>query len=569
MVLVALSWGWIGISSFLLGFAAMQGIGKVTGEGKPESLELYILVGLLCLTVYAQIFSLIGGVNGRAVILLGILCMAAAVLFMKRIIHYVRYLYSCIRTKYLFLLLFIIFLVTIYITAGRVWNYDTDLYHAQAVRWIEEYGTVKGLGNLHNRFAYNSAFFCLQALFSMKFITNQSLHSVNGFVTFLMLGYVLSTLSIWKKERLKTSDFFKIGIFIYFSYLENVLLISSPGSDTLTMCMVLYISAKWAELAEQEEKSPVRYGILCLLAVWAVTIKLSAGLLVVLTVYPAVLLVRQKKWKQIIMFVVMGLLIVIPFLTRNIIVSGYLIYPYSAIDLFNVDWKMAASIAADDSREIMAWGRGMTNRDLYDADFSIWFPRWFENQQGMIKMLFIVNIMCMVLLTGYSVWMLLKKRRDYGAFMLLLLVSAGQVLVWFLTAPLVRYGLAYMLLLPAFLLGLVCRKINSRFFAWAVCSSAVCFGGFRMLQVAGDYTECSWKRPVDYNWREAESITWENMEVYVPIGSDRIGYHYFPSTPNAERLEAIQLRTGNLADGFRLKDDYREKEFDSAGVVVE
>lgn len=61
MVLVALSWGWIGISSFLLGFAAMQGIGKVTGEGKPESLELYILLGLLCLTVYAQIFSLIGG----------------------------------------------------------------------------------------------------------------------------------------------------------------------------------------------------------------------------------------------------------------------------------------------------------------------------------------------------------------------------------------------------------------------------------------------------------------------------------------------------------------------------
>lgn len=167
-------------------------------------------------------------------------------------------------------------LLTIYITAGRTYHYDTDLYHAQAIRWIEQYGVVKGLGNLHNRFAYNSAFFCLQALFSMKFITNQSLHSLNGFVTFLMLSYAVSTLSVWKKERLKVSDCYKIGIFVYFSYLENSLQISSPGSDLLTLCMVLYISAKWAELMEHKDKDPAKYGVLCLLAVWTVTIKGNA-----------------------------------------------------------------------------------------------------------------------------------------------------------------------------------------------------------------------------------------------------------------------------------------------------
>ena len=41
---------------------------------------------------------------------------------------------------------------------------DTGLYHAQAIRWIEEYGVVCGLGNLHSRFAYNSAAFALCAL---------------------------------------------------------------------------------------------------------------------------------------------------------------------------------------------------------------------------------------------------------------------------------------------------------------------------------------------------------------------------------------------------------------------
>lgn len=570
MILVLLNWGWIGLTSFLLGFVALKGIRKVAGGDEFESLELYVLMGLLCLTVYSQIFSLVAGVGRAASVLTGVTCLTISVIFRKEIVRYMRFLWSQIWAhKYLFVMLFLIMLLTIYISAGRTYHYDTDLYHAQAIRWIEEYGVVKGLGNLHNRFAYNSSFFCMQALFSMKFIVNQSLHSVNGFITFLMLSYAVSTLSIWKKERLKISDFFKIGIFVYFSYLENSLLISSPGSDILTLCLVLYISAKWAELVERKEKNPAKYGIFCLLAVWTVTIKLSAGLLVFLAVYPAVILVRQKKWKQILMFLTAGLLIVIPFLARNIIVSGYLIYPYSAIDLFDVDWKMAASIAVDDSREIMAWGRGMTSRSMYDAGFSVWFPKWYDNQQSMIKALFLTNAVCMVILIGYPIWAVLKKRDDCGASVLLLLVSASQVIMWFVTAPLVRYGLAYMLLVPAFLLGLICQKINSRILAWTICVAGIYCGISRMLQVADDFTETYWKRPADYNWKENRSIAWENINIYVPEGSDSIGYFFFPSTPNEARLETIELRTENLADGFRLKAEYKDNEFNSSGVVIE
>lgn len=419
MVLNILSWLWIGITSFLLGFAAMQGIGKATGEGitdyKQDSVEIYILMGLLCLTVYSQIFSLVSGIGFAATVIVGVLCLVVAIALRIQIKQYFIRLYTQIREKkvsvILIMVAFVLFMLLVYISSGSTWHYDTDLYHAQAIRWIEEFGAVKGLGNLHNRFAYNSAFFCLQALFSMKFAVNQSLHSVNGFVTFLLLSYAFSTLSIWKKERLKISDFLKIGLFIYFGYLENSLLISSPGSDVLTLCMVLYVSAKWAELAERGEKSPVPYGILCLLAVWTVTIKLSSAFLVFLAVYPIILMVRQKKWKQIAVFLAMGLVIILPFLIRNIVISGYLVYPYAAIDLFDVDWKMAASVAADDSKEIMAWGRGLTSRALYDADFCTWFPKWYDNLQTETQVLFIANFVCMVLLTGYLAWTCLKKRR--------------------------------------------------------------------------------------------------------------------------------------------------------------
>jgi hypothetical protein len=45
------------------------------------------------------------------------------------------------------------------------WAYDTDLYHAQTIRWYNEYGTPPGLGNLHTRLAFNSSWLSLAALF--------------------------------------------------------------------------------------------------------------------------------------------------------------------------------------------------------------------------------------------------------------------------------------------------------------------------------------------------------------------------------------------------------------------
>lgn len=66
--------------------------------------------------------------------------------------------------------------------------YDTALYHAQAIHLIEEYGCTKGLGNLHNRFAYNSSFLCLQALYSWASIVGQSLHGMNAYIAVILVG---------------------------------------------------------------------------------------------------------------------------------------------------------------------------------------------------------------------------------------------------------------------------------------------------------------------------------------------------------------------------------------------
>ncbi len=568
MILVFLSWCWIGAAAFLTGFAVLEGIGRVTCRKGKDSPEFHILIGLCVLTVYSQIFSLFAGVGCAATVLLAGICLVIAVLLFARLRQYFTEWMKGIKWYKLFLSIFIVAGI-LYITAGRTWHYDTDLYHAQAIRWIEEYGVVKGLGNFHNRFAYNSAFFCLQALFSLKFAVNQSLHGLNGFLTALMLCYSVISLSIWKRERCKVSDFFKVGLFFYFSNLGTANCISSPGSDILTLCMVLYLMARWAELLEREEKEPAEYGLLCLLAVWVVTVKLSAGMLVFLAVYPSVLMVRQKKGKQIILFLFLGILIAVPFLIRNVLISGYLVYPYASLDLFSVDWKMAASVAADDSREIMAWGRGMTERAEYDAPAAVWLPKWYGALEGQFQILLMGNVVCLFAVLGYGLWLFCRNRiREYG-WVILTAVAAALLLAWFFTAPLVRYGMVYMILLPAILMGGISKKISVRSPGWMVCAVGICLGVSNLYRVADCLTETYWKRPADYNWKEVVSYSWEGMDVFVPKEGDSVGYWYFPGMPGAARLESIELRTGELEGGFRLKEEYKNRQFNSSGETVD
>ena len=633
MIITLISWGWIGLTSFVTGFAIFRII-RGWKQAVYENFAVYLLFGLCALTVYSQFFSLFGKIGALANFLLAILCAAAGISCRRQIHDYIKQLMSFRKYLYVWIIVFIIGLTILAFSSGTVYHYDTDLYHAQAIRWIEEYGSVKGLGNLHNRLAYDSSFFCLQALYSLKFMTGHSLHTLNGFITTVILSYCVTSLGIFRKCRAAVSDLLKIAALIYILSDSNLFYISSPGSDLLTLFMVLYILARWAELMEAGCREPLEYGLLCILAVWTITLKLSAAALILLTIYPAVLLVRKKRWKQIAVFLAVGVMIMVTYLARNVILSGYLVYPYASVDLFDVDWKMSSSVAEDDSMEIMAWGRGMMDRTDYDAPLAKWLPVWYDNLTGSGRLLVWINVLCLVITILYAIWSIWRgisysRRHDIRnvcereqansayceqanfafweqanpayceqanfAFweqanpayyeqanlahseqwcrLVMLLASTVGLLMWFFTAPLMRYGIVYMLLLPAilcgFLAGWLPERMENRILAGAaVCLIAVI--GYPALSTYFNLTGLpAVKWPADYNWKTCEAISFEDMVIYVPIDGDCTGYHYFPGTNYAKRLEAIELRSGQPEDGFRLKEEYREKKMTSDGIVIE
>ena len=323
MISVLCNWLYILITTTCLGYGFSKIVAKILNY-KIKKCESLIAVGLVIATVYAQFFSLFYKVGMIANIVLVTVCIIICIYFRKEFYKDIKdHFVNISVAKKIVILLLIIFWA--YFTSRGYMHYDTDLYHAQSIRWIEEYGVIKGLGNVHNRLAYNSSFFAVSALYSMKFLLGQSLHTVNGFMTLLLSISTLDIMDSFKRKKFVISDYVRIAAIYYLTLICDEIV--SPASDFAIMCTIFYIVIKWLDLLEKEEKSIVPYALLCVGGVYAVSLKLTAGLVLILLVKPAYMLIKEKRVKEILIYLSMGLIVILPWVIRNVIISGYLVYP--------------------------------------------------------------------------------------------------------------------------------------------------------------------------------------------------------------------------------------------------
>ena len=159
MLFVFLSFLYIGITAFLLGFGVRVFTKKYLGYEIREITSL-LYAGLGAATVYSGIYSLFAGVSAMANIIMVIGCVAIAFGFRKELAEFWNKQKSGL-SKGKLLFAFVLMLLFSYGASRGYLHFDSGLYHAQAIRWIEEYGVVPGLANLHCRLAYNSSAFIL------------------------------------------------------------------------------------------------------------------------------------------------------------------------------------------------------------------------------------------------------------------------------------------------------------------------------------------------------------------------------------------------------------------------
>lgn len=551
MIFVALNWIYIVVTTFFCGFAFSKYVKKAFGYQMKNLIEI-LFFGLIIATVYAQIFSLFGGVGIAANLFLSAVCILICAVWRKEIAAFLSEKSEKLRRRSVLYKITVVMLMLIwcYCTSRGYMHYDSDLYHAQSIRWIEEYGIVKGLGNIHVRFAYNSSIFALSALYSMREIAGQSLHTVNGLIALLLSIEVMEGF----KKRFALSDFARLGAFYYLTLIYRDIV--APASDYCVMCVVFFIIIRWLSCLESGEKKIAPYGLLCVMGVYSVTLKLTTGLLLLLLIKPAYALLKGRRYREIIRYFLLGLVVLVPWVIRTALISGYLLYPFPALDVLDVDWKIDAAAAALDAAEIKTWGRGLNNAALAGLSVKDWFPGWFQTMlPGTGKLLILADMACIVILAGFAVYLIINAARkenvcEMANRLLVLAAAAVSYLFWQLSAPLLRYGYAYVLLLITLTAGLVYQKIkrNGGFLYGAVLLLLM----VKIISLAG-YMADTADKPYyivqqDYGVYDLDSFVAEGITFYYPKNGDRVGYVNFPAVPKKEK---IVFRGTSVRNGFK------------------
>lgn len=590
MVSVLLIWGYIFITTFYAGACGdillRDFCRKRTQAGMPAPFHirkvflpeplLHSMLGLMIMTVYAQIWSLFGGVGAMSNGVL-LLLLPWEIFFVRRQFRPAdtrekeqgRAESSRTGSVWKGIAAAAAILLYAYGCSRGIIHVDTSLYHAQSIRWVETWGAVPGLVNLHNRLGYNSAAFPLSALYSFHFLGGQSFHCAAGYMAmllFLECGKILRIFSRGKhsgssgaekaeKERQgRPADFVRLaGIYYLLTIFDEMI---SPASDYFMVCAVFYIMIRFLEITEkqigeemQEEEYAYRYALLTMLSVWTVTVKLSAVMMLLLALRPLYLYWKNKKNRDILLFTLLGVFVALPFLIRNVILTGYLLYPWPALDLFHVPWKISAGYALSDQREILVWGRGYTDAARYGEPLSYWIGNWFRGQT-------VINKMCLLAAAASvpvaGVFFLRHCKERIRLYALPVLTAAAGLAFWFHSSPLIRYGCVFPYMTAASFAGILWKEwkypakstvltgLVILFFVW----KGIGFG----KELTGGFRNEYWILQKDYEKYECTPYERDGLIFWASPEGGRTGYDAFPASPFPA---GIRLRDGkSLKNGF-------------------
>ena len=549
MIFALFSWLYILFILTAYGYGGFLLLKRTFGwdEYDAISLPLLLLLGLACVNVLAAILSLFIplGLIANIVLFIGALALAAPAWRYVRLHHHFRW------PDILELSILLLALLLILENATRLpSNPDTNLYHAQAIRWIETYRAVPGLGNLHTRLAFNSNWLVLNALFSFAFLGLRSFHLLPGLIFLVSILYFFSGFVEFKRGDITISALIK-AVLLPISFHIWASELSSPGTDLPTSLLIWVVLIAWIESLRQPQPE-IYQSIAFVLSLTAITFKVSALPLLLLGMFWGYKNLVNKNFKVLIAMALLGILCLLPWFARNFIVSGYWIYPAPALIPLSpvVDWRIPPDTVIHELAGIQTWARQFTLKSNLDSSgFMDWFPAWFSRQTLSQRLLFLTSIL---LPPFFGIFSIFERR----ALDIVHVTAYAGVLFWFFTAPTIRFGFGF-LVMTVLLMGTTLllalfdpgkwKTFGSTIFRVA----AVLYLGF-MLYRSVDVSTLNRRffLPEDYRVFPTDSCQIANAAIQCAAKYNQCGYYAFPCAVKA--FPYVELRGEDWQSGFRI-----------------
>jgi hypothetical protein len=518
---------------------------------------LVILLGLVCITTIASLFSSFIRISWEFQLALLIGSIVINIVWKPyRNFRFPLLKQLSVSAWVLVLMIVISTVIILNATSLTPANPDTSIYHAQTIHWIEEYPAVPGLANLHARLGYNSSWLLVNALFSFSFLGLGSFHFMTGFLFLVASLYFASGINNIHAGIIKISDilktFFLVAIFIFL--IDQA---SSPGTDAPATLFVWIIFTEIVCMIEERTiliSQNMNY--IFILSIFALTIKLSVFPLVLINLP---IIIKTKQPRKILGIIAVFLLMLIPYLIRNLILTGYLVFPGPELDLFKFDWRVPISWLGNEVK-VIHWFAALPRIDqseFYSMAAKQWIPIWFFNQLPRHQAV-LISILLMPLV--YIILAPLKKWRDYlrdnNYFAFPLIIAYVGVIYWFLSAPAIRFGYGFLLASVSLSFSILIGFFYSRIRQFRVVGSYAVVP----LLLAGViiFSRSTFKfadfqsrilLPNNYPTWSSQPCKFGNFTILCQAGYDACWYDPFPCAISGN--DNVEMRGTDFRQGFR------------------
>lgn len=332
---------------------------------------------------------------------------------------------------------------------------DTGLYHYGLIRWFSEYGVTPGLALINKQFGFMSAWFAIAAPLNPVWLNGRASGLMNGFVLLLLLLQTVLTGARILTHRARYSDWFLagfsvcvLGLLTQTKLLSVIAVSASPDIPVVALIVVTAWSFLLFPSRENLDRKPNQIRdnsalIPLMLAVGAASMKLTAlPLLVVSAGY--CLFVHAFGWLRLWKISLLTLALWLPFLTSEILVSSCPLYPAKVL-CFKLPWARPAETLAQLAAASHGWGNWYGNPPT-GVNRTLWLiQQWVQsNASSQFSAVLIV-------LSVFAAFYLLLRRSLpplSGRLWVFLTLAIVGIVFMLLKAPLFRFGMGYLLLLP-------------------------------------------------------------------------------------------------------------------------
>jgi hypothetical protein len=336
-------------------------------------------------------------------------------------------------------------------SCGPCEYYDTGLYGAPAVHWIQTYPAVPGLANLHGRFGFHSSvFLCIAALGQGPW-KDLGFHLFTGFMLSAMWATLLPACArVVRRVATSPADWFYtiLALPALFWTTRSPIVGTQTDEPATVVCLIAtgilfeYLSEE--DGSDQSRTHSSRLVLATTLFSLAVTFKLSTivfALLAWCLAIRAIWLLGQplrQRTKYLFAALALSILIMVPWCARGIILSGYPFFPVRVF-AFPVAWKIPLSAARWFVIAIKSWGR-IPDVPFHNTQGIHWLGDWLNHA---LRNRPSFQVPLAISLAGLVVALTLRfrgKPLPVCSWLSLLLPSIVGIIFWFATSPDLRFA---------------------------------------------------------------------------------------------------------------------------------